>query len=141
MLDYLQADVSGFQRCISCGRDAEHRKFLSTNSYVPKELEQFHRNVPEPERTWSSLLLRDSVHRRNCLLYVLKVNSHQFRRVTGQSRHSQKIYSIMDFLLRYLHSSGSVPAQVRQSLCRRPSVIFRFLPTDIFGLFGRLTVA
>ncbi|KAG8296645.1 hypothetical protein J6590_052732 [Homalodisca vitripennis] len=46
----------------------------------------------------------------------------------------------MDFLLRYLHSSGSVPAQVRQSLCRRPSVIFRFLLTDIFGLFGRLTM-
>ncbi|KAG8243228.1 hypothetical protein J6590_049393 [Homalodisca vitripennis] len=69
---------------------------------------------------------------------------NKFRRVTGQShqsRHSQKIYSIMDVLLRYLHLSGSVPAQVRQSLCRRPSVIFIFLPTDIFGLFGRLTVA
>ncbi|KAG8240685.1 hypothetical protein J6590_104215 [Homalodisca vitripennis] len=51
------------------------------------------------------------------------IHTHQFRRVTGQShqsRHSQKMYSIMDFLLRYLHSSGSVPAQVRQSLCRRP---------------------
>ncbi|KAG8295408.1 hypothetical protein J6590_081288 [Homalodisca vitripennis] len=70
--------------------------------------------------------------------------SFQFRRVTGQShqsRHSQKMYSIMDFLLRYLHSSGSVPAQVRQLLCRRPSVIFRYLPTDIFGLFECLTVA
>ncbi|KAG8334976.1 hypothetical protein J6590_079155 [Homalodisca vitripennis] len=64
------------------------------------------------------------------------IHTHQFRRVTGQShqsRHSKKIYSITDFLLRYLHSSGSAPPS--------PSVIFRFLPTDIFGLFGRLTVA